>query len=103
MSFRVFLGGRFFTQLFTLIMCNKHVRNVVCMSNITVRVPEELKGRMKRCKSVNWSDVARKAFEDAARREEMQCAAEAIKNLRLESKAKWDGAKEIRKWRDAGT
>ncbi len=73
----------------------------MCMSNITVRVPEELKGRMKRCKNVNWSDVARKAFEDAARREEMQFAVEAIKNLRLESKADWNGAKEIRKWRDA--
>jgi hypothetical protein len=71
------------------------------MSNITVRVPEELKGRMKRCKSVNWSEVARKAFEDAAREEEMQHAAESIKNLRLESKSDWDGAKEIRKWRDA--
>jgi hypothetical protein len=84
-------------------MCNNHVRNVVYVSNVTVRVPEELKGRMKRCKSVNWSDVARKAFEDATCREEMQCAAEAIKNLRLESKPEWDGAKEIRKWRDAAT
>ena len=92
-----------FYAVFTSIMCNKHVRIVMCMSNITVRVPEELKGRMKRCKSVNWSDVARKAFEDAARKEEIQCAAEAIKNLRSESKTEWDGAKEIRKWRDAAT
>ena len=59
----------------------------MCMTNITVRVPEELKGRMKRCKSVNWSKAARKAFEDAARKEEIQCATEAIKNLRLGSKA----------------
>ncbi len=73
----------------------------MCMSNVTVRVPEELKGRMKRCKSINWSEVARKAFEDAARREEIQCAAESIKKLRTESKTGWDGAKEIRKWRDA--
>jgi hypothetical protein len=73
----------------------------MCVSNVTVRVPEELKGRMKRCKNVNWSDVARKAFEDAVRREEMECAAEAIKSLRLKSKEEWNGAKEIRKWRDA--
>jgi hypothetical protein len=73
------------------------------VSNITVRVSEELKGRMKRCKNVNWSDVARKAFEDAACKEEKQCAADAIKKLRLESKAQWDGAKEIRKWRAAAT
>ncbi len=73
------------------------------MSNITIRIPEDLKGRMKRCKNVNWSDIARKAFEDAARREEIQCAADAIKTLRLESKGEWGGAKEIRKWRDAAT
>ena len=73
------------------------------MSNVTVRVPEELKDRMKRCKSVNWSDVARKAFEDAARKEEVVNAAQAIKNLRLESTIEWNGSKEIRKWRDAAT
>ncbi len=70
------------------------------MSNVTVRVPEELKTRMKHYKNVNWSEVARKAFEDAARKEEIQCAAQAIKNLRTENKAEWNGAGEIRKWRD---
>lgn len=73
----------------------------MCMSNVTVSVPEELKGCMKRCKNVNWSKVARMAFEDAARKEEIQRAAEVIKNLRLESNVQWDGAKEIRRWRDA--
>jgi hypothetical protein len=72
----------------------------MCMSNITVRVPGELKSRMKRCKRVNWSQVAREAFEDAARKEEMQFAAEAIRTLRNESSTEWNGAKEIRKWRD---
>jgi hypothetical protein len=71
------------------------------MSNITIRVPEELKGRMERFKSINWSEVARKAFEEAARKEEMRSAAESIKKMRMESVAEWDGAKEIRKWRDA--
>ena len=74
---------------------------MMCVSNITIRVPEELKGRMQRCKKVNWSEVARKAFEDAARREEIQCAADSIKKLRNESEKEWDGAGEIRKWRDA--
>jgi len=73
----------------------------MCMSNVTVRVPEELKDRMQRCKGINWSEVARKAFEEAARREEIACAAAAIDKLRIESKIKWDGTKEIRKWRDA--
>ena len=48
---------------------------------------EELKWLMNRCKSVNWSEVARKAFEDAARKEEIPCAAETIKNLRIWRKA----------------
>ena len=71
------------------------------MSNITIRIPEELKDRMKQCKSINWSEVARKAFEEAARREEIQCASAAIDELRVGSKIKWDGTGEIRKWRDA--
>lgn len=101
--FSLVLGREGFYSVFTLVMCTEHVYGLMCMSNITVRVPDELKGRMKRCKNVNWSDVARKAFEDAARKEEIQCAAEAIKNLRAESEVEWDGAKEIRKWRDAAT
>jgi hypothetical protein len=72
------------------------------MSVITVRVPEELKGCMKRCKSVNWSEVSRKAFEEVARKVEMQSAAESIKTLRMQSTAEWNGAK-VREWRDAGS
>jgi len=56
---------------------------------------------MQRCKNVNWSEIARKAFEEAAVKEEMQCAVESIKMLRAESEPGWNGAKEIRKWRDA--
>jgi hypothetical protein len=74
---------------------------VMCMSNITIRLPEDLKERMERCKNINWSEVARKAFEEAARRQEILCAASAIDKLRIESKVRWNGAKEIRKWRDA--
>ncbi len=71
------------------------------MGNVTIRVPEELKRQMKRFKHINWSEVARRAFEDAARREEMLKAAEVIKRLRMESQAEWNGAEEIRKWRNA--
>ncbi len=73
----------------------------MCMSNVTIRVPEDLKARMESCKGINWSEVARKAFEDAACKEEIECAAESIKKMRDESEKEWDGAKEIRKWRDA--
>jgi len=71
------------------------------MSNITIRVPEELKRQMERFKDINWSEVARRAFEEITRREERKRAAESIKKLRMESVADWNGVKEIRRWRDA--
>lgn len=71
------------------------------MVNITISVPEELKRQMERFKHINWSEVARRAFEEATRREEMLKAAEVIKRLRMESQAEWNGAEEIRKWRNA--
>lgn len=75
---------------------------VKLMANVTVSVPEELKREMKRLKHVNWSEVARKAFEDRVRREEMRKAAEGMDRLRQSSQTpEWSGAKEIRKWRDA--
>ncbi|MEM2936321.1 MAG: hypothetical protein QW231_03995 [Candidatus Bathyarchaeia archaeon] len=72
------------------------------MANVTVSVPEGLKREMKRLKHVNWSEVARKAFEERIRREEMRKAAEGMDRLRQSSQTpEWSGAKEIRKWRDA--
>ncbi|HUK28407.1 MAG TPA: hypothetical protein VLV31_08285 [Candidatus Acidoferrales bacterium] len=71
------------------------------MATITITVPEELKRGMKKLKHVNWSEVARRAFQEAIYREEMRNAAEAIDKLRASSKARgWSGAREIRKWRD---
>jgi hypothetical protein len=72
------------------------------MANVTITVPEELKQEMKKRKRTNWSLVARKAFEEAIRREEMATAAQGIDRLRTSSKKSgWSGAKEIRRWRDA--
>ena len=71
------------------------------MVNVTISVSEELKRQMERFKHINWSEVARRAFEEATRREEMLKAAEVIKRLRMESQAEWNGAEEIRKWRNA--
>jgi hypothetical protein len=72
------------------------------MANVTITVPEELKREMKKRKRTNWSMVARKAFEEAIRQEEMTKAAEEIDRLRTSSRTPgWSGAKEIRKWRDA--
>jgi hypothetical protein len=72
------------------------------MTNVTITVPEELKREMKKRKRTNWSLVARKAFEEAIRQEEMATAAVEIDRLRTAHKTPgWSGAKEIRKWRDA--
>lgn len=72
------------------------------MANVTIAVPEDLKREMKKRRRVNWSMVAREAFEEVIRQEEMTAAAEGIDRLRTSSKtAGWNGAKEIRKWRDA--
>lgn len=73
------------------------------MANVTVSVPEELKKRMEHLPSVNWSEVARQAFEETVRQKRMLEAAEHIKKLREESRTPgWSGVREIRKWRDAG-
>ena len=72
------------------------------MVNVTISVPEQVKREMERHKGINWSEVARKAFEEQMRREEMMEAAEQIKKMRAESKTPgWNGVKEIRRWRDA--
>jgi len=74
---------------------------VMCTSNVTIRVPEDLKRRMEEHRGVNWSEVARRAFEDTVQRQEMRKAAEEIRELRKRSSPEWDGAAEIRRWRDA--
>ena len=57
---------------------------------------------MEHVSGVNWSEVARDAFEETVRRKRMLEAAENIKKLREESKTPgWSGVREIRKWRDA--
>src|SRR2546425_4398341 len=70
------------------------------MANVTVAVPEELKKRMEHVPDVNWSEVARQAFEETIRRKQMLEASESIDRLRESSKTTgWNGVQEIRKWR----
>ena len=72
------------------------------MANVTVAVPEELKKKMEHVPDVNWSEVARQAFEETIRRKQMREAAESTDRLRESSKTPaWSGAREIRKWRDS--
>ncbi len=71
------------------------------MGTITIAVPDELKRGMSKLRHINWSSVARRAFEEAIHEEEKREAAREIDRLRSASKTPgWSGAKEIRKWRD---
>lgn len=69
--------------------------------NITIVLPKELKEKIKKFKNVNWSEVARKAFEEEIKRIEKVEAAKEIDRLREESKERWCGAEVIRRWRDS--
>ncbi len=67
--------------------------------NITISVPEELREKMRRVKGINWSAVARRAFEEELRRIERYEAAKRIDELRTKVEG-WSAAEEVRKWRD---
>jgi len=85
------------------------------MPTITVRIPEDLKKRMRRIKGVNWSEVVRKAILERVMVEErlrgrdwglVEKAAGEIDKLRMEIQAvygrcDYDSAETIRCWRDA--
>ncbi len=72
------------------------------MANVTVTVPEDLKKKMGKVPGVNWSEVARQAFEATIRQKQMREAAESMDRLRESTKLSgWSGVREIRKWRDA--
>lgn len=72
------------------------------MVNVTITVPEELKEEMEKHRGINWSEVARRAFEERLKHEEMTKALAGIRKLRSEAPSKgWSGEKEVRRWRDA--
>ena len=70
------------------------------MGAVTIRVPDDLKERMNKHGKVNWSDVARTAFEEAITREERKKAIEKITSLLETDEDEWDGVEEIRRWRE---
>ena len=69
------------------------------MDSVTVRVSFELKEQMNRYSDVNWSEVARTAFEEAIVREERKKAIEKVRVIVEKDEGNWDGVEEIRKWR----
>ena len=70
------------------------------MSMISVRVDEELRRRMRKLPSVNWSEYIRASIEEKIKEEEMRQAAEAMDRLAEKTSGDWSGAEEIRRWRD---
>ncbi|MEM0053624.1 MAG: hypothetical protein QXL89_05515 [Nitrososphaeria archaeon] len=69
--------------------------------NITIVLPKELKEKIRKLKNVNWSEVARKAFEEEIKRIEKIEAVEEIDRIRGESKIQWNGVEVIRRWRNS--
>ncbi|KYH39483.1 MAG: hypothetical protein AYL32_016010 [Candidatus Bathyarchaeota archaeon B26-2] len=70
------------------------------MATITVRVPEELRRKMKKFRHINWSEVIRRAIAEELKRERMREASQTIDRLRAKSKVKWDSVAVIRRWRE---
>jgi serine/threonine protein kinase HipA of HipAB toxin-antitoxin module len=68
---------------------------------MTIVLPKELKDKIRKLKNVNWSEIARKAFEEEIKKIEREQALEEIIRLREESRIKWDGVEVIRRWRDS--
>jgi len=65
-----------------------------------VRVDDDLKERMRRYPQVNWSEYIRESLERKIREEEMKEATRELDELAEKTTGNWNGADEIRKWRD---
>jgi hypothetical protein len=65
-----------------------------------VRVDDDLKERMRRYPQVNWSEYIRESLERKIREEEMKEATREMDELAEKTTGNWNGADEIRKWRD---
>jgi outer membrane cobalamin receptor len=83
------------------------------LTNITVRIPDELRTRMRGLSEINWSEVVRKAIEgridlETRRRRDRESISEAgrrvdaiFEKLRAEHGAiKFDSSETIRYWRN---
>ena len=77
------------------------------MAIITLRVDDELKKKMEQLKEINWSEVAREAFNDKISEMEfwppidtsrLRAASSDIDTLRRTIRG-WESTSEIRRWR----
>jgi len=84
------------------------------MTNITVRIPNELRAKMRALSDINWSEVIRRAIEErialeiARRKQNQESIKEAgrrvdaiFEKLKTEhGTIKFDSSETIRYWRD---
>jgi len=66
------------------------------LSIITIRIPKELKEKMRKYKEINWSEVIRKALEEKIRIQEKIEAIRKIDEIRRKVKPVKKG--ELDKW-----
>ena len=77
---------------------------------VSFRIPRRLKERMERLRHVNWSEVVRRALEEAVEREEARLRERDVvrlrrarlvsERLRRPPAAGWSSVEEIRRWRE---
>lgn len=84
----------------TLISGMRPIYVSMSSTNVTITVDKELKKKMEELKQVNWSKVARTAFEEEIRREKRRQITNDIKAIREKDRSNWSGSEEVRKWRD---
>ena len=70
-------------------------------SIVVVRVPKELKEKMRKYKHVNWSEVIRKTIQNEVRRLELEEAVEIVREIYSKTEeGVYDSAETIRRDRD---
>jgi len=73
------------------------------MSTISFRISNELKEKMKNIDHINWSDILRKAIEQAIENEAKKNLALAVllnERFVLTPDEGWKSTEEIRRWRE---
>ncbi|MHA2090077.1 MAG: hypothetical protein ACW98K_04390 [Candidatus Kariarchaeaceae archaeon] len=72
------------------------------MKTVSVRIPDELKKKMKELSWINWSDVLRSAIVSAIDQHSKSNLGHAVlitEKMRKDAPPNWDSTDVIRKWR----
>ncbi len=74
---------------------------VMSLAIVVVRVPKELKEKMRKYKHVNWSEVIRKTIQSEVRRLELEEAVEIVREIYSKTvEGVYDSVETIRRDRD---